>query len=170
MHFPNLSQKEKTSAYDTNIEFQPNLSESPSTSSNSRSEFCVRNSRWFPIISQAFPKGEDLPNEDYGYGIVVYRQRNQLKLLGMAKSSQQILIMRLSINVLNITSAAADTGQQKRSDPAPRERPSTRCTNNCQNIKPFGRRSPDSPTIFPRPLADLPVKYVFHQIHLRWWC
>ncbi|KAG8314706.1 hypothetical protein J6590_086684 [Homalodisca vitripennis] len=41
MHFANPSQKETTSAYDTNIESQPNLSESRRTSSNSRSEFCI---------------------------------------------------------------------------------------------------------------------------------
>ena len=48
----------------------------------------------------------------------------------------------------------AGTGQQKRSDPAPRQRPSARFTNHRPKIKRIERRSSASPNILPRPLAN----------------
>ena len=58
-------------------------------------------------------------------------------------------------------SGAADTGQQKRSDPAPRQRPPARFTNHKitkTKIKRIERRSSVSPTKLSRPLANrLPI-------------
>ena len=105
--------------------------------------------RW---ATQALPKGENPPKKDHGYCMVVSYWCDSLQFSTTGQNHHsRVLLWGKQQNVPKIASAAASTGQQKRSDPAPQQRPSARLTNYLPKIKRIERWSSVSPTISRQP-------------------